>query len=176
MADWANAEWVEWDQAARGELTAVLHPFDRPGKRGRTERSAMLQVFREGTWIGSVTVRRTQRDWLLETVKIRLDESHHFRKDVHADGGYQPRWGLFLMEHLFDAFPGMEIRESPAVNDPAGIPFVARVRAEYGLPYHRPACFRSDDEGDDGECVCGAGRLRALAPSDPAGGSEPGTD
>lgn len=64
------------------------------------------------------------------------------------------------MENLFAEFPDKEIRESRAVNDPLGDPFVKRVRGAYGLPYHQPKCFLPPER----QCVCGIGRPRSTSP------------
>ncbi|MCD5422667.1 hypothetical protein LRS71_24460 [Rhodococcus pyridinivorans] len=99
----------------------------------------------------------------METFKIMLFEPFRFDKAAHQKGDYQPRWGLFLMERLFQQkdLLEFEIRESSADNDPPGFAFVERVRGEYMLPYHLPECFGGQDF--NGSCVCGHGRTRAPA-------------
>jgi hypothetical protein len=154
MNGMAETDWDERDAAARGELTRRVHPFGFSVHRERVNPAGMVEAYRGADQIGWVTVYPTTVDWLIDTQRIHLNESYRFKKDLHAAGEYQPRWGLFLMEHVFAVFPGCEIRESLGDNDPPGIPFVARVRREYGLPYHLPQCFQPADQG---QCLCRQG-------------------
>ncbi|WP_139282041.1 hypothetical protein [Rhodococcus zopfii] len=150
MSDLTAEDWAERDRVARDALKVKVHPFGY----GRYPKRGMVELLRDGVRIGTVSISE-ETDWLIETVRIDVKPEFRFRKDLD---GYQERWALFLMQALFESFPDHEIRESPAINDAPGDPFVARVRGEYELSYHLSGCFQPSN---DGSCVCGAGRSRA---------------
>lgn len=159
MTDQTNPQWDEWDNEASAELVEKYRDFGYPVLTGRVNRCATLDVHRAGEHVGYVDVDPSGIDWVIQTRRIFLEKPFRFDKVLHAEGKYQPRWGLFLMERVFDKFPDKEIRESSIDNDPLGDPFLARVRGEYAMLYHQPNCFLNDER----RCACGVGRPRAIA-------------
>ncbi|MFZ2528144.1 MAG: hypothetical protein WAX14_10895 [Rhodococcus sp. (in: high G+C Gram-positive bacteria)] len=147
MTNETTVDWAERDQAARNALNVIC---DDPGE----VKQGWLEVRLRGELVGRVSFY-SENDWLVETIEIKVFEAYRFRKDVYAKGEYQPRYSMFVMQALFDQLAGYEIRESPGTNSEPGDGLLHRVREEYGLPYHRPRCFRSEG------CICGLGLTRA---------------
>lgn len=153
MTNEMTGDWAEQDRVARDALESV---FDGFGGSPKYPNLGMFEMNLNGTLVGKVSVNR-ESDWLVSTINIGLVDEYRFDQDVYAAGEYQPRYSMLLMQALFDQFAGSEIREGNGPNSDAGDRFLARVRGEYGLPYHLPSCFEPSSEGP---CMCDFGRTR----------------